>query len=615
MNKTNINHTNFGKGKVLILFTVLMLIFILVPVLVVIIYSFNESSQVTTFTGFSLKWYEKALQDKSLWESIKNSLIIALINTVLSTILGTLIALALVKYDFRGKNIIRNLIYIPVVMPEIVFGVALLAFFILIKFTLGIVSVALAHTTFSISFVALIVMAKLKNFDFRLEEASLDLGASKFQTFFKITLPNIAPGIISGALFAFTLSIDDFIITFFTAGTGASTLPLKIYSLIKFSVTPQINAISTILILLTFFAITSVILIQRAKVYKKFRTLFLVVILLLFTSLVVYQSFKVGKSDEVNIFIWTEYLDPELIQEFENKYNIKVNLNYFSNNEELLAKLQMGYSGYDVIFPTDYMVEIMIKQGILSKLDTSKITNYSHINESFKRLPFDTTGNYYIPYAYGYAGIVYNSDVIKDTIDSWKSLWNSSYKGKIMMMNDAREVMMAGAYLLNLDFNTTSETDVKKIFELLKTQKPLLYKYESSVTQEFLANGSAIIAQTETGTALKLIRDRKNFEFIIPKEGTNMFLDNFAIPVTAPNRENAEKFINFMLDPQNTARNIMHVLYPMPNDKAFEYLPESFKENKMLFPTNEQMKRFGILKDLGEFNEVIDREWTRLMSY
>lgn len=254
------NELAFGRGITVRSITVISLVFLYIPILILVLYSFNASRFASHWGGFSLKWYRVMFADTALWQAIRNTLIIAVANTLLSTVLGTLVALGLSRFRSRLNGLLHTTLHMPIIIPDIVQGVSLLMFFVLINYTLGLGSVVLAHASFSISFVALVVLARLSTFDHNLEIAARDLGANRWQTFWRIVFPNISQGILAGALLAFTLSVDDFVITFFTAGVGSTTLPLKIYSMIKFGITPEINAVSSLLVVLS---ITAVLAIHR----------------------------------------------------------------------------------------------------------------------------------------------------------------------------------------------------------------------------------------------------------------------------------------------------------------------------------------------------------------
>jgi spermidine/putrescine transport system permease protein len=222
--------------------------FLYVPLAIVVVYSFNDSRLNAEWVGFTLDWYRKLAGDGEMLQAAANSLVIGLVASLVSTILGTMAGVAMHRYRLR---VLPVLVVAPIAIPEILMGVSLLIFFVLLNFTLGLVSVALAHIAFCIGFVAIVVRARLAGMDETLTEAARDCGATPWEAFRHVTLPLIMPGVIAGALMAFTLSIDDFVITFFTAGAGTVTLPLAIYSMIKIAVTPEVNAVSTLLMLLT----------------------------------------------------------------------------------------------------------------------------------------------------------------------------------------------------------------------------------------------------------------------------------------------------------------------------------------------------------------------------
>jgi spermidine/putrescine transport system permease protein len=260
-----------GLGKVpdraLLLFAALMYLFLYAPILVLVFFSFNSSRSTQVWTGFSTEWYGELIRDQSILDAFRTSMIVGVSATAIATVIGTVTALALTRHTFRGKTFADSTIYAATVMPEIVVGVSLLVFFVAIQFALGITTIIIAHVAFTVSFVTIVVRARLSGMDQSLEEAAQDLGANPVTTFLRVTLPLILPGVMAGALLAFTLSFDDFVITFFVAGVGSSTLPLKIYSMIKFGVSPVINALSTVVLVATLVLILggSRILTRREK--------------------------------------------------------------------------------------------------------------------------------------------------------------------------------------------------------------------------------------------------------------------------------------------------------------------------------------------------------------
>ncbi len=244
----------------------LVLFFLYLPIIVLVVYSFNTSKMNVIFEGFTFEWYKNLLSNRILIEAFVNTLIIAVTSTITSTILGTLGAIGLYRYSFKGKQIVNLLLYIPIVIPEIVLGISLLSVYTLTKLELGMPTLILSHIAFSIPFVIVSVRSTLSKTLDTYEEAAKDLGANSFNTFFKVTLPQIMPGVISGGTLAFTLSLDDVVISYFTAGPGSNTLPLQIYSMIKTGISPDVNALTTLMLLTTMTILITSTIIQSRKI-------------------------------------------------------------------------------------------------------------------------------------------------------------------------------------------------------------------------------------------------------------------------------------------------------------------------------------------------------------
>jgi spermidine/putrescine transport system permease protein len=238
-------------------------IFLYLPIIILVIFSFNVSRYAAAWRGFTLRWYASLFADQAIGAALKNTLIVAGTSTLISTVFGTMVALAMERYKFRAKLAFDALLYLPIIIPDIAMAVMLLLFFVLSHTSLGLTTIIISHVAFNISFVAVVVRARLAYFDVTLEEAAQDLYANEWQTFRRVTLPLIMPGILGGALLAFTLSIDDFVITFFTAGPGSTTLPLRIYSMVKLGVTPEINALSSMMLLVSMVLVFVSLMLQK----------------------------------------------------------------------------------------------------------------------------------------------------------------------------------------------------------------------------------------------------------------------------------------------------------------------------------------------------------------
>jgi spermidine/putrescine transport system permease protein len=240
-----------------------MYVFLYAPIILLVVFSFNDSRSLAAWRGFTWHWYANLLENVAIGEALKNSLIVAVVSTLLSTVIGTLAALVMERHRFFGKTTFDALLYLPVIIPEISMGVMLLLFFVLMHIDLGLTTIIISHVAFNISFVAIVVRARLAGLGITLEEAAQDLGANGLQTFWRVTLPLMMPGVFAGALLAFTLSIDDFVITFFTAGPGSTTLPLRIYAMVKTGITPEVNALSAMMLLASMMLVVLSLVLQR----------------------------------------------------------------------------------------------------------------------------------------------------------------------------------------------------------------------------------------------------------------------------------------------------------------------------------------------------------------
>lgn len=244
-------------------YAILFYIFLYAPIVLVIVFSFNTSRFPTHWTGFTLDWYDKLFNNYAIGQALKNTLIVSITSTVISTIIGTMVSVGLERYRFRAKSSMDAMLFLPIIIPDIAMAIMLLAFFVLVGMQLGLSTIIIAHVAFNISFVAVIVRARMASIDPELEEAANDLYANEWQAFWRVTFPLLLPGILGGALFAFTLSIDDYVITFFTSGPGSTTLPVRIYSMVKRGITPEINAVSTLMLIASMLLVPLSLWLQR----------------------------------------------------------------------------------------------------------------------------------------------------------------------------------------------------------------------------------------------------------------------------------------------------------------------------------------------------------------
>ena len=587
--------------------------FLYVPIIVLVALSFNASRFSTVWRGFTWHWYALAWRDSELIASLRTSLVVGFITTIMATAIGTAAAIALARYRIKYKTSIEGLVYLPVIIPEIVIGFATAGLFGLLSVSFGLSTIIAAHVAFSISYVVFIVRAKLANIHPSLEEAALDLGATRWQTFLRVTLPLILPAIVSAALLVFTLSLDDYVITSFVAGPGSSTLPLKIYSMVKTGVTPEINAMSTVLLVVT---ILLVLVSERMSSGRQTRWTkvaagFGVALLILFSFGGRGHSAKGG---ELNVFIWSNYLPNTSIAEFERRYDAKLNIELYDSNEALLAKLQSGGAIYDIIVPSDYMVTVLKEQGLLQELNRDLLSNFSNIDPQFSALPYDPTNQVSIPYMWGTTGIAYRKDKVAEPIDSWSALWDARYKDRIAMLDDVRETLGAALKRLGKSENSTDPVEIQAAAELLMQQKPLAKAYDSGGFDQMILSGDAWIAQAYSGQIAKAIVDNPAIGYVIPKEGCTIFVDNMCIPRNAAHKDLAHEFMNFVLEARTAADITNGTGYSTVNLAARPLIRPELLTNEAGYPPRDALERCEFIRELGPVISVYDRWWTEVKS-
>ncbi|HQR40122.1 MAG TPA: extracellular solute-binding protein [Blastocatellia bacterium] len=587
--------------------------YLYVPILILVAFSFNDSRQMSVWHGFTWSWYQKAWQNEAVIQSLRTSMLVAFLATAVSLVLGTPAALALGRHRFRGKGLADALFYLPVVIPEIVLGFASVVFFGLVGWQLGFASVVVAHIAFSISYVVFVVRARLSMLSPSLEEAALDLGATPFEAFRRVTLPLLAPGLVSSALLVFTISLDDYVVTSFVAGRGGTTLPLQIYSMVRTGVTPEINVISTFLLVATF---VLVFVSQRLQTERIGRgaTAAAVAVVLALGVFAIGDPAQSRTRRELSIYIWSNYLTDKMIKDFEERYNVRVHVELFDSNEALLAKLQTGVTSYDIVAPSDYMVGILARAGLLHEIDKRELENFDNLSPRFTGLAYDPENRYSVPYTWGTSGIGYRRDKTGRDLKDWADMWDPAYRDRIGMLNDARENFAAALKRMGRSINTTDAADVAQAAALLDQQKPLVRTFDSDTFADNLLSGEVWAAQGYNGQIAKAGRADPNIVYVIPEEGCTMFIDNLAIPKDAPNADLAMRFIDYILEGQVAAQITEVTGYATPNTAATPYLPPELRDDPAIFPPEKMLDKCELMRDLGPVTELYDRYWTKIKS-
>ena len=587
-------------------------LFLYAPILVLVAFSFNAGRLTAAWTGFTLDWYARAAQDPQILAALRNSLKVAVTATAIATAVGTAAAVAFHRWRFRRQPALDTLVTLPIVVPEIVMASSLLLLFAALRLRLGFLTVILAHVGFSVSYAVVVVRARLAGFDRSLEEAAADLGATPLRAFFRVTLPLIAPGVLAAALLVFSLSIDDYVITSFVAGVGSTTLPIQIYSMVKSGVSPEINAVSTLLLVATSLLLWAASRLERGR--RGWGTAVPVGAALA----VLGAPFLLGRGPAggervLNLYIWSAYISPETLAKFERRQGARVNVDLYDSNEALMAKVQAGNAGYDVICPSNYVVQILQKQSLLRALDHSAVPHLPNVDPRFLDRDFDPGNRYSVPYFWGTTGIGYDKTKT-GPVDSWGALWDPRFRGRILMLDDGREALGAALKWKGFSLNATDPASVRAAEQLLIVQKPLVRTYNSSSFEDILLSRDVWLAQGWNGQFAKIMAIDPRLDYVVPREGSGLFIDSLAIPAGAPHPELAHAFIDFTLEADIAAEICRTMGYSTPNRAAMPLLPESMRRNPAIFPPGDVLARTETIQDVGEATLLYDRAWTEVKT-
>lgn len=607
----------------------LILLFLYLPIFVLIIASFNNSKLLGTWNGFTLKWYRQLFDNTAIMTALETTLVLAVMAAFLATIIGTFACLTIYKMKKVPKAIIMSITNIPMLNAEIVTGLAFMLLFIGIGMSLSFSTVLIAHVTFCIPYVVLSVMPKVQQMDNSMYEAALDLGASKSYAFFKVTLPDIFPGVMAGFFLSFTMSLDDFIITHFTRGSGFDTLSTKIYTEVRKGIKPEMYALSTLLFVTVFVLL---LLINKAPVKKEVVTkqaetrhrimqvvAGIVCVALIVTSIsysVKNIFMKHTSENEIYVYNWGEYIDPDVIELFEDETGIKVHYEEFETNEEMYTIIASGARQYDVICPSDYMIEKMIEHNLLAEINYDNIPNIIHIGKQYLESAegFDPENRYSVPYCWGTVGIIYNKTMVNEPVTSWGILFDEKYKKQILMQNSVRDAYCVALSYLGYSINTLDEKELGEATELLIRQKPLVQAYVVDQVRDKMIRNSAALGVIFSGEAIYMQRENPDLEYVIPDEGTNVWIDGWVIPSDCRNKEGAEAWINFMCDPEIALLNFDYITYSTPNDSARELIEdEEIRNSQIAFPEEAILNRCDVYNYLGSDGDMLyDKYWTKV---
>ena len=606
---------------------ILMILFFYLPIIYMIIFSFNEGKSLTNFTGFSLRWYQHMLESRDMMSALYTTFSVALIATVISTIVGTITAIGLSKSKKVLRDVMEQVNNLPMMNPEIVTAIGFMLLFITFQVEKGYVTMLLAHIAFCIPYVILSVMPKIRSLDPNLADAAMDLGCTPWQALVKVIVPQITPGIISGALIAFTMSVDDFIISYFVTGGGVKNLSIMVYTMSK-RVNPSINAISTLVVVIITFALLMINLIPilYAKQEKKQEMagrklilgicgsfVFIIVIFLGFTTFKMNDESLPYAGQTLHIYNWGEYTGENILKDFEEKTGATVIMDTFDSNEQMYIKVANGES-YDLLVPSDYMIERLIQEDLLQKLDHSKLTGLDNLVDDVLGLPYDPNNEYSIPYFWGMVGIVY--DTTKVDLEDLKNegfniFLDEKYKGDIYLYDSERDSFMMALKALGYSMNTENADELNAAYEWLvqcvETMEPEIVIDEII---DNMAQGRKSLGLIYSGDATYVMSENETMGFYLPESGTNLWSDGMVIPKNAENVDLAHAFINHVCEYEGAYDNSSYVGYTSANEEVLNelygeggdyeginaYIPRTDNEKDEVFNYNEEIRK--VIADL-----------------
>ena len=604
-------------GKILM---ILMIAFFYLPIVYMVIFSFNEGKSLTSFTGFSLRWYQHMLESQDMMEALYTTFSIAILATFISTVVGTISAIGLSKSKKVIRNIMDQVNNLPMMNPEIVTAIGFMLLFITFNVEKGYMTMLLAHIAFCIPYVILSVMPKIRSLDPNLADAAMDLGATPWQALRKVIVPQITPGIVSGALIAFTMSVDDFIISYFVTGRGVKNLSIVVYTMSK-RVNPSINAVSTLVVVI----ITIVLLIinlapvvaarsRKSDTIGKRRRLVPAAAAVLCAAAVgiCAVNFGGGSSDRpfegqtLHIYNWGEYTGENIIGDFEEETGATVVMENFDSNEQMYIKVANGES-YDLLVPSDYMIQRLIEEDLLQKLDKSKLTCMDKLADAVKGLPYDPNNDYSVPYFWGTVGIVYDKNKV-DIEDLEREGYNifldEKYKGDVYLYDSERDSFMMALKALGYSMNTENEQELKEAYEwLVQCVETMDTEIVTDEIIDNMAQGRKALGLIYSGDASYVMAENEDMGYFMPETGTNLWSDAMVIPKNAKNPDLAHAFINYASDydgAYDTSANqeVMDTLSGEGGDYEGinAYIPRTDNENDEVFVYNEDTKK--IISDL-----------------
>ncbi|HJB00566.1 MAG TPA: extracellular solute-binding protein [Candidatus Mediterraneibacter merdavium] len=612
-----------STGKILM---ALLIAFFYLPIIYMIIFSFNEGKSLTVFEGFSLRWYRHMLDSQDMMDALYTTFSVALLATVISTVVGTISAIGLSKSRKIIRDIMEQVDNLPMMNPEIVTAIGFMLLFITFKVDKGYITMLLAHIAFCIPYVILSVMPKIRSLDPNLADAAMDLGATPWRALTQVIVPQITPGIVSGALIAFTMSVDDFIISYFVTGGGVKNLSIMVYTMSK-RVNPSINAVSTLVvviitIVLLIINITPLVAAKRKKKevvgkHRKFvPAIAFACVLALIVGLLAMQGGGQDRPFEgqtLYIYNWGEYTGENIISDFEEETGASVVMDNFDSNEQMYIKVA-NQEVYDLLVPSDYMIQRLIEEDLLQKLDKSKLDCMDKLSHAVKGLPYDPNNDYSVPYFWGTVGIVYDTtkvDIEDLEREGYNIFLDEKYKGDVYLYDSERDSFMMALKALGYSMNTENEQELLEAYDwLVQCVQTMDTEIVTDEIIDNMAQGRKALGLIYSGDATYVMAENEDMGYFMPEDGTNLWSDAMVIPKNAQNPDLAHAFINYACDYDGAYDNSSYVGYTAANEEVMNdlageggdyeginaYIPRTDNPNDEVFVYNEDTKK--IISDL-----------------
>ena len=614
------------------IYVALCFIFFYLPIAVTMFFSFNASKSLTNFTGFSLRWYGKLISDQNILAAVYVSISVAIFSTLLSTFLGTITAIGLSRSRKILKDILLTANNIPIMNPDIVTAIGLMILFSSARIERGYLTMLIAHVMFCTPYVITSVYPKVRSMDHNLANAALDLGATPLQALTKVILPQLKPGIYAGMLLAFTMSLDDFVVSYFVTGNGVSNISITMYNMTK-RMNPTINALSTLIILvvtvvLILVNVVPMVTARRRKgttdfvapKHQKTKRILMVTAGTLAVIIAVVCTFRftaISSKRTLRVFNAGEYIDTELLERFEEEYDCDVVYETFDSNESMYTKLQSGAT-YDILIPSDYMIEKLIAEDYLQEIDWDKITNKDAIIPELFGKDFDPESKYGVPYYWGTVGILYDTTIVDeaDLAEGWELLRDTKYKGQIYMYDSERDSFMVALKALGYSMNSSDTEELDEAYQWLVEQSESMDPvYVGDDVMDNMISGNKAMAVVYSGDGAYVIDENEDMAFFVPDQGSNVWTDCMVLTKDCEDTDLAYEFMDFFLQEDVATQNTEYIGYDSVVQSVYEYYrDDAFAGNSGCAPDTSNPLNEEFHNQEREVKEHMSSLWTKVKS-